>query len=66
MDTVETLITIAINNLNVQNSCLLVKSLNFLALHYTDIIEVVRWFTPCVITSCLLLFFVTSQSNVME
>jgi len=48
MDTVETLITIAINNLNVQNSCLLVKSLNFLALHYTDIIEVVRWFTPCV------------------
>ncbi len=66
MDALETLITIAINNLSVQNSCVLVKSINFVALHYTDIIEVVRWFTPCVITSCLLLFFVTSQSNAME
>jgi hypothetical protein len=50
----EELIAQAINLADGQTSSRIVLGLNWLAQHYNDLLTVVRWTVPCVITSGVL------------
>jgi hypothetical protein len=66
METIETLITIAINCLNGQSSQKLINGLNYVVLHYNDLLQIVRWTVPCVIMSGVLLCLLSADRKTTE
>jgi hypothetical protein len=66
METVETLLVIAINCLSGQGSQNLVNGLSYIALHYNELLQIVRWTVPCVIMSGVLLCLLSTDKKTTE
>ena len=66
MEVVESLIVIAINCLSIRGSQNFVNGLNYIALHYNELLQIVRWTVPCVIMSGVLLCLLSADKKTME
>lgn len=66
MEVVESLIVIAINCLSSRGSQNFVNGLSYIALHYNELLQIVRWTVPCVIMSGVLLCLLSADKKTME
>lgn len=66
MEAVESLIVIAINCLSSRGSQNFVNGLSYIALHYNELLQIVRWTVPCVIMSGVLLCLLSADKKTME
>jgi hypothetical protein len=66
VEVVESLIVIAINCLSSRGSQNFVNGLSYIALHYNELLQIVRWTVPCVIMSGVLLCLLSADKKTME
>jgi hypothetical protein len=66
METVEILLVIAINCLSGQGSRNLVSGLNYVVLHYNELLQIIRWTVPCVIMPGVLLCLLSADKKTTE
>jgi len=66
VEAVESLIVIAINCLSSRGSQNFVNGLSYIALHYNELLQIVRWTVPCVIMSGVLLCLLSADKKTME
>ena len=66
MEVVESLIVIAINCLSIRGSQNFVNGLSYIALHYNELLQIVRWTVPCVIMSGVLLCLLSADKKTTE
>lgn len=66
MELVEHLLVESVNALGSRGATNLVNGVNFVAQHYNDLLSIIRWTFPCVMTFLLLLCFLATSKKAME
>ena len=66
MELVEHLLVEAVNRLGPDGANMLVHGVRFVAQHYNDLLAIIRWTFPCLMTFLLLLCFLVTSKKAME